>query len=134
MFVILRSPKPQCFMSHSWHFGELSWVGVHWLGLRMFGTIMWKLLIIESINLFYFNFNFNIYWNLGCFWHCWKAIGELDLIKFISQFSKLKCGRYWFLNEFFFWKFKQIAKIRFGRKNQLSPQCLHIAKFKNFQF
>jgi len=29
---------------------------------------------------------------------------------------------------------KQIAKLNgFGRKNQLSPQRVHIAKFKNFQ-
>jgi hypothetical protein len=26
--------------------------------------------------------------------------------------------------------FKQIAKTGFGRKNQWSPQCVHIAKFR----
>ncbi len=31
-------------------------------------------------------------------------------------------------------KFKQIAKIGFGRKNQLSCQRVHIVKFLNFQF
>jgi hypothetical protein len=29
------------------------------------------------------------------------------------------------LKGFGFWKFKKIAKIGFGRKNQLSPQCVH---------
>jgi hypothetical protein len=29
---------------------------------------------------------------------------------------------------------KQIAKIGFGKKNQLSFQCVHIAEFRNFQF
>jgi hypothetical protein len=29
---------------------------------------------------------------------------------------------------------KKIAKIGFGKINQLSPQCVHIAKFRNFQF
>jgi len=45
-------------------------------------------------------------------------------------FTKLRCGRYWFLNEFCCWKLKQIAKLGFGRKNKLSPQCAHIAKLK----
>jgi hypothetical protein len=30
-------------------------------------------------------------------------------------------------------EFKQIVKIGFGRKNQLSPQYVHIAKFKIFE-
>jgi hypothetical protein len=57
----------------------------------------------------------------------------LDLIEFVSQFSELRCGRNWYLNEFCYCKFKQIAKFGFGRKNQLSPQCVHIAKFRSFQ-
>jgi hypothetical protein len=28
----------------------------------------------------------------------------------------------------------KIAKIGFGRKNELSPQCVHIVEFRNFQF
>ncbi len=39
-----------------------------------------------------------------------------------------------FLSGFCCWKFKQIAKFGFGRKNQLSPQCIYIAKSRNFQF
>jgi hypothetical protein len=56
-------------------------------------------------------------------------LGESDLIEFISQFSELRCARYWFLSGFCCWKFKQIANIGFGRNNQLSPQCVHIVKF-----
>ncbi len=63
-----------------------------------------------------------------------KSLSESDLMEFISQFSKLMCGRYWFLSEFCCWKFKQIAKIGSGRKNQLSAQCVHIAEFRNFEF
>jgi hypothetical protein len=29
---------------------------------------------------------------------------------------------------------KKIVKIGFGKKNQLNPQCVQIAKFRNFQF
>jgi hypothetical protein len=44
-FVTLRSSKP-------WHFMLISskssqWVQVHWLNLRLFGAMVWKLLIIE---------------------------------------------------------------------------------------
>ncbi len=31
-------------------------------------------------------------------------------------------------------KIEKNSKIGFGRKNQLSPQCVHIAEFWNFQF
>jgi hypothetical protein len=30
----------------------------------------------------------------GHFWCCWKALKELDLKEFISQFSKLTCEKY----------------------------------------
>jgi hypothetical protein len=59
----------------------------------------------------------------------WKALGESGLIELISQFSELRCERYWFWSEFCCWKFKQITKFGFGRKNQLSPQCVHITEF-----
>jgi hypothetical protein len=28
----------------------------------------------------------------------------------------------------------KLQKLGFGRKNQLRPQCVHIAKFGNFKF
>jgi hypothetical protein len=66
-----------------------------------------------------------LYWNLEVFLVFRKALDESDLIRFISQFWELRCGRYWFLGAFWRWKFKQITKIGIGRKNQLSPQCAH---------
>jgi hypothetical protein len=29
----------------------------------------------------------------GHSWCCWKALSEVDLIKFVSQFSKLRCEK-----------------------------------------
>jgi hypothetical protein len=93
----------------------------------IFRPMVWKLLIVEP----FFQWKLNkieteIYIKIwGHSWWCWKALDESDLIEFISQFSELRCGGYWFLSEFCCWKFKQIAKIGFGRKNQLSPQCVH---------
>jgi hypothetical protein len=43
-----------------------------------------------------------------------KALGESNLIEFISQLSELRCGRYSFFNDFCCQKFKQIAKVGFG--------------------
>jgi hypothetical protein len=34
------------------------------------------------------------------FWCCSKALNKLDLIEFISQFSKLRHGRYYFIVDF----------------------------------
>jgi hypothetical protein len=83
-------------------FSESSrWVGVHRLGLRLFGVTVWKLLIIEPFS----------QWKLskiktencigiwGRSWCCWKALGKSNLIEFISQFLKLMCERYWFLQK-----------------------------------
>jgi hypothetical protein len=61
----------------------------------------------------------------------WKCPWWVRFNRLISQFSELRCGRYYFLRWFCCWKFKQIAKIGFGKQNQLSPQCVHIAESKN---
>jgi len=112
------------------------WVGVHCLGLRLFGAVMWKLLIIES----FFQWKLNKIETENCIavwgssWCYWKGLGESDLIEFISRFSELTCRIYWYLSGFCCWKFKQFAKIGSGSENQLSPQCVDIAKFRNFQF
>jgi hypothetical protein len=37
----------------------------------------------------------------GQFWCCWKALGKSNKIEFILQFLELKCGRYYFLMDFF---------------------------------
>jgi hypothetical protein len=51
----------------------------------------WKLNKIETEN------HIGIW---GHSWCCQKALGESDLIEFISQFSELRCGRYWFWSAF----------------------------------
>jgi len=119
------------FMPCSWYLqkarhdivrGALMWFETVWIcGVEAidYWTIFfpWKLNKIETEK------NFIGTW--GCCWCCWKALDKSDLIVFISQFSELRCERYWFLSEFCcIWKSKQIAKIGFGRKIQLSPPCV----------
>jgi hypothetical protein len=58
---------------------------VHRLGLRLFGAMVWRLLIIEPF------FNENLQkskkqkqigiWGHSC---CWKYLGESNLLEFIS--------------------------------------------------
>ncbi len=91
-------------------FGKVLMSRVHWLGLRVFGAMVRKLLIIEPFSQWKYNkikiTNFIGIW--GCYWCCWKALSKVtrsfkpqsDLIEFISQFSKLRCGRCWFLSGF----------------------------------
>jgi hypothetical protein len=112
---------------------ESSWcVGVHWFGLRLFEVSMCKLLIIEP----FFQWKLNKIENkscigiCGCSWCCGKACSKSDLIEFISQILELRCRRYWFFSDFFCWKFKQITKFGFGRKNQLNPQFVDMIKFR----
>jgi hypothetical protein len=109
---------------------------VHQLGLRVFGATMWKLLIIEPFSQQKLNKieTENCIGISGCSWCCWKALGELDLIEFVSQFSKLRCGRYSFFNGFNVFKQIQTNCKSWVWNNQLSPECVHITKFKNFQF
>jgi hypothetical protein len=141
LFLLCHSQISQttaCLMVRSWYLWKaIEWLGSHPLGLRLFGAMVWKLSIIESF--FQWKLNKlqteNCIGILRCSWCCWKVISKSDLIEFISQFSKLRClGGYWFFNRFCYWKFKQIAKIGFGRKHQLSPECVHILEFRNFQF
>jgi hypothetical protein len=91
---------------------KFKWIGVHWFGLRLFGIMVWKLLIIEPF--FQWKLNKikteNCIGILGRSWCYWKAISNSDLRKFIFQISKLRCGRYWFLNGFFCCKFKKLQK------------------------
>jgi len=99
-------------------FRKLSMSRVALIGLRLFGATVWKPLIIESFS----QWKLNIIEIENCIeiwahsWCFWKALSESDVIEFISQFSEVRCGRYWFLSGVHCWKFKQIAKIGFGRK------------------
>jgi hypothetical protein len=64
--------------------------------LRLFGTPVWKLLIIEPFSQWKLNKveteNCIGIWRYS--WCCWRPLGKSDLIEFISQFSELVCGRY----------------------------------------
>jgi hypothetical protein len=127
VFLCHVNKIPQTTALHAVLLESSWWVGMHQLGLRLFPATRWKLLIIESFS----------QWKLskiktencigiwGRYWYCWKALNNSDLIEFISLFLELKCGRYWFCSGFCCWKFKQITKIGFGKKNQLNPQCVH---------
>jgi hypothetical protein len=105
--------------------GSSRWVGMHWLGLRLFGATVWKLLIIEPFSQWKLNKiktenTVLEFWG-GCSWCYWKALGESDFIEFISHFSELRCERYWFFSEFYCWKFKQIAKIWVWKEKAVEP-------------
>ncbi len=108
--------------------GALTWFETFWSyggeAIDYWTIFQWKLNKIETEK-------FIRIW--GRSWCCWKALVTSNLIKIISQFSELRCGRYWFLIGFCYWKFKKIAKIGFERKNELTLRCVHIAEFKKFQ-
>jgi len=111
------------------------WVRMHQLGLRLFGAMVWKLLIIEPFFIWKLNTikteNYIGIW--GCFWCCWKAVDESDLIEFISQFSELRCEKYWILSGFCCWKFKQIAKkMGWERKISWDFNAFTLSNFKIF--
>ncbi len=61
--------------------------------------------------------------------HWWVRFNRIYL-----TILKVKVWKILIFEWILFWKFKKIAKIRFGRKNQLSPHCLHITKFLKIQF
>jgi hypothetical protein len=100
-FVMLGAPEsPWCFMSCSWYFQK---------ALDELGAPTW----FETV----WSYGVKVYWLLNHFlkivkiktekcigiwgrsWCCWKALGESNLIEFISQFLKLMCERYWFLQK-----------------------------------
>jgi hypothetical protein len=89
------------------------WAGVYRLGLRLFGAMVWKLLIIEPFSQWKLN-KIATENCIGIWGHSksyyWKALTESDLIEFISQVSQLRCGKHWLSSAFCCWDFKQIAK------------------------
>jgi hypothetical protein len=98
-------------MSNIWHpfwllvidfdpwVGALTWFETAWsYGVKVIDywiivepLFQWKLIKIKIENC------------IGIWVHyrrCWKALGESNLIEFIPQFSKLRCGRYYFCVNF----------------------------------
>jgi hypothetical protein len=61
-------------------------------------------------------------------WCCCKALWR---VKFNRVYFTIFRAKVWKVLSFEWlcWKFNQIAKIGFGMKEQLSSQCVHIAKF-----
>ncbi len=88
---------------------------------------MWKLFIVEP----FFLMKLTKIKNEICIgiwkhsWCCWKAIRVLNLIEFISEISKLRCGNIDFFIRFVVGNSNKLQKIGFEKKNQLSPQCVH---------
>ncbi len=107
--------------------GASTW-SQHWLDLRLFGATVWKLLIIEPFSQWKLN-KIETENCTGIWGHSCVLLDRPWQFRFsrayFSLFSELRCGRYLFLSGFYCWKFKEITKIEFGWKNQLSSQCVH---------
>jgi hypothetical protein len=114
-YLSMKQGSLFCFVSLCWdlpnhkvlHVAALltsleSFWWVHHIGLRLFGATIWKLSIIESLSQRKLNKigTENCIGIWGCSLCCWKALNNSDLIQFISQFSKLRCEKYWFLSGF----------------------------------
>jgi hypothetical protein len=59
-------------------------VGVHQLGLKLFGSMVWKLLIIEPFS----------QWNLGAFLVLLESLQQVKSSRVYFTISKPRCGRY----------------------------------------
>jgi hypothetical protein len=132
IFVKLRFPKPQVLHVALLVSLESSW----WVKACI--DLVWDYLELQCASYWLLNHFFN--WKLnrietescigvcGCSWCCWKARSKSDLIEFIFTNFRAKVWKILILEWFFFWKFKQIAKFGFERKNKLNPQCVHMIK------
>ncbi len=102
------------------------WVGMPWLGLKLFGAMVWKLFIIEPFfNEMKLNKKWNMYWNLEIFLVLLESFQSVRFNRIYFTNFKAKVWKYWFFDYICCWKFKQITKFGFEKKNQLSPQCVH---------
>jgi hypothetical protein len=102
--------------------------------LRLFEAMVWKLLIVEPFFQWKLNKNWNwkLYWNLGEFL---MLVVSLWRVRFYFTIFRAKGWNIMIFEWFFFaGNSNKLQKIGFGRKNELSPQSLHIAEFSNFQF
>ncbi len=125
-FVRLRSLEPLCFMPCSWYLEKVldECIDLVWDCLELW---WWSYLIIEPFSQWKLNKikteNCIEIWGHSCC--CWKDLEKSEWIDSISQFSELRCWRYYFWSGFCCWKFKHIVKIGFDRKSQLSTQFVH---------
>ncbi len=82
-------------------FKKLSMNGVHQLGLRLFGSMVRKLLLLNHF--------FNGIWVHS--WCCWKSLDKSNLIKFISQFHSQGVEDINFLSGFCFGNSNKLSKL-----------------------
>jgi hypothetical protein len=110
LFVTQRSPKALRFMPHSWYLqkalsmskGAPTWFKTIW-SYNVKAIDHWTIFSMTTKK----NWNWKLYWNLRVFLALLQSpLNKSDLIKFISQFSELRYGRYWFLSVFCCWNFK----------------------------
>jgi hypothetical protein len=98
-------------------------VRVHPFPLSLFRAMAWKLLIIELFSQWELNKikTENCIWIWKHSWCCWKALHNSNLIEFISQFSGLRYGRYWFLSGFCWQNLRNSNKLqKLGLKGKIS--------------
>jgi len=108
---------------------------------RMFGAIVWNLLIIEPFFL-WIKKKTKIENYIGIWvhsWDYWKALTKFDLVKLILWFWDLKCEQYYKIHGGYVLlsKIQTNWKKRFGRKTQLNafklgPMTLGTLVFNEF--
>ncbi len=105
----------------------LNWVGcidLVWDCLELWCESYW--LLNFFLNEFFLKIEIKIFVGIWGHPRCrWKALSESDLIDFISQFSELTNGRYWFFSGFYCWKFKQITKNWVWKQKSVEPSLLN---------
>ncbi len=129
------SQTTACFAVCSWYLWKaIRWVGLHPLGLRLFGATVWKLLIIESFFQWILN-KFqteNLHWNFEVF----LVLLESDRqITFNSVYFTIFKAKVWRIFTFFFIDFvtgnsNQLQKL--GLEGKFS-WALNVFTFSNLE-
>ncbi len=139
-FVMFRSPKPK----HAVLLVSLEssqWVyGVHWLCLRLFGALLWNLLIIEPFFFSQWKINKietekNYIGNWGHAWWYWKALKQ---VRFNRVYFTIFRAKVWKMLIFECSLLQEIPtnckNMDLERKISWALNMFYIAKFRNFQF
>jgi hypothetical protein len=109
--------------------GALTWFGTAW----SYGVVAidyWTIFSTKTK----LNQNWKLYFNFRAFLVLLESPWQLKFNRAYFTIFRAQVWKISFLSGFCCWKFKQIAKNGFGWKNQLRPQCVHIAQFTNSQF